>query len=221
MLKDEARWISDFIKTCDTASLFPMLNIGSSTENFRRNKQPWIDDLIFAPLRDKNFKVFHLDIKRDVGVDIVGDINDNTVYEELIKINFKSLLCCNVLEHILQRDNFCKRMEALIKNGSYIILTCPYKYPYHPDPIDTCYRPSPEQLAYQFRYCVPVSSEILDCGTYFDRLIEEPLLIFKIFLRLIFGFPKPKQWFELMRFQLWMFRRFRVSCIVLKKNVPT
>lgn len=80
MLFDEARWFGQRIAEMEPGDIFPMLNVGSSTEEFRTKKQPWIDQFIFKPIREKGYKVVHTDIKKDVGVDLVGDLTDPPLF---------------------------------------------------------------------------------------------------------------------------------------------
>ena len=59
MLIEEAKWFGLKIESLDDSIVFPMLNVGSSTDRFRKIKQPWIDEYIFKPIREKNnlFKI--------------------------------------------------------------------------------------------------------------------------------------------------------------------
>jgi len=52
----------------------PLLNLGSSTRQFREVIKPHIEMELFAPLREAGVKVIHSDSKKDEGVDIAGDI---------------------------------------------------------------------------------------------------------------------------------------------------
>ncbi|MDI6779690.1 MAG: hypothetical protein QME25_05800 [Bacteroidota bacterium] len=114
MLIAEAKWLGQNIFSTEPDKIFPMLNIGSSTEEFRKIDQPWIDEHITAPAKKNNFKIINADIKKEEGVDIV-------------------------LEHMTNREQFCDSILSATPPGGYIFVSCPYKYPYHPDPIDTKY----------------------------------------------------------------------------------
>ena len=72
----EAQWLGDRLAEIADGELFPLLNVGSSTGEFRTTVQPHIDAKVFAPLRARGGKVLHLDIKAAEGVDIVGDLLD-------------------------------------------------------------------------------------------------------------------------------------------------
>ena len=91
MLLQEAMWIGKNIYSLENKDVFPLLNFGSSTELFRK-EQPYINEFIFKPAKHLRQNVVHLDIKNGEGVDIVGDIFDNYVYNQLLKRNIKKIL---------------------------------------------------------------------------------------------------------------------------------
>ena len=72
MLWREAKWFANEMQKRTDAELYPMLNIGSHTEEFRKREQPWIDRYLFAPARDKGLSVVHSDLQSLPGVDLVG-----------------------------------------------------------------------------------------------------------------------------------------------------
>src|SRR5262249_13977403 len=47
----ESEWLGRRLASRPSHELFPMLNVGSSTEECRTIMQPWIDQNIFAPIR--------------------------------------------------------------------------------------------------------------------------------------------------------------------------
>ena len=98
MLSEESIWIRNIIKENFSDDDFPLLNIGSSTEEFRKKTQPDIYSNVFAPLIKAKKKVFHTDIKDEIGVDLVGDLN-----EELFRNHLKSLSKPTLLR-LLQRS---------------------------------------------------------------------------------------------------------------------
>jgi hypothetical protein len=195
-----------------------MLNVGSSTKEFRTVTQPWIDSYLFAPARKNGLTVVHTDIKATNGVDIVGDLTDHQFRAKLSEKNFRSALCANLFEHVTNRTELSRAIESVVTPGGLIIVTCPYKYPYHPDPIDTGYRPTPDELAQLFPSTRVVRAEIVDCGTHIERLLKNPRLLFRTLLRLCMPFYKPAMWWETLRLQAWLFRRLLVTCVVLEKS---
>ena len=61
----------------------PLLNLGSSTREFREQAKPHIERELFAPLRAAGVSTFHSDLKQEDGVDLAGDIMDPAVRAEL------------------------------------------------------------------------------------------------------------------------------------------
>ena len=100
MLEIEARWGGDVFKGFNLSQISPMLNIGSATLEFRQQIQPWIDELIFAPLRERGVEVHHLDMQEGDGIDLRGDLNDKDFLLRLSENRYRSILCCNLLEHV-------------------------------------------------------------------------------------------------------------------------
>ena len=119
MLREEANWLANVIYSLEPDRVFPMLNIGSSTQYFREKEQPWIDENLFFPARAMGYSVIHLDMKNDVGVDIVGDLCDPIFLEKLSQMNIKSVLCSNLLEHVLNREEICKNISSIIHSEGF------------------------------------------------------------------------------------------------------
>lgn len=217
MLITEAKWLGDKIYRLDTKKVFPLLNVGSSTGHFRKDVQPWIEQYIFAPARKNNEKVFHLDLKREAGVDLVGDLENPKFVKKLIRQKYKAVLCSNLFEHLKKRKRLAKTIFSILVKGGYLFVSCPYKYPYHPDPIDTFYRPNPSQLAKLFPKAVVIDKSIIVCGNYLSYISRSPKILVKSFLRLLLPFYKPKEWLTLCRHLPWLFKRFEASAVVLRK----
>lgn len=219
MLIEEAKWFNQEIQSMDDSIVFPMLNVGSSTDKFRKNKQPWIDEYIFNPARKKNQLIQHLDVKQAPGVDIVGNLIDPNFLRRLSKMKFKSVFCTNLLEHVVNKEEIGRILVSIIPAGGYLFVSCPFKYPRHPDPIDTMFRPGIQELASLFPYTDVVSGEIVATRvTYSKYITRSPLVLTKTIIRIFLPFYKPKSWFIAVNKLRWLFRRFQVTCIVLRKN---
>ena len=125
----------------DLRGISPLLNLGSSTRHFRETTQPHIERELFGPLREAGVKVVHCDLKKDVGVDVAGDILESEVMRRLKTRGFKCILLSNLLEHVRDRAAVALACEEIVGPGGFILATVPSSYPYHADPIDTYYRP--------------------------------------------------------------------------------
>ncbi len=170
MLRREARWLGETMATLPAERLFPLLNVGSSTAQVRERDQPWIDGEIFAPMRRRGGRVIHLDMKPDAGVDLVGDLDDPVFFDSLRALGVRSVLCSNVLEHVRDPGALARRLVALTPAGGYLVVSVPRGFPYHPDPIDTRFRPDVAALAALFPSTRRVVGEEVECGTVFGLL---------------------------------------------------
>jgi len=218
MLKDEAHWIGRMLDQLDAEKVSPLLSVGSATAAFRGKDQPWIDDEIFAPLQKRGVVVHHLDIQEGEGIDLRGDLTDDLFMAELGRWEYMGLMCCNLLEHVPNPATICATLERLVPVGGYLIVTVPNKFPYHPGPIDTMFRPDAAGLAALFPHCCRVKGEVLDCGTGWDYVERDPrVLIVKVKHRLSVlrehGGVKGST-----SFLPWLFRHFRQTCALLQKQ---
>jgi hypothetical protein len=222
VLRAEAVWLRRQLADIPDTDLFPVLNIGSHTEAFRTRDQPWIEGEVFAPLKRRDDRIIHTDLRSAPGVDIVGDLTDAGFVAELRGLAPKTLLCCNVLEHIADRDPLCAAMGNLVPPGGYLAVTVPRAFPYHPDPIDTRYRPAPEEVASAFPDTVPVRMAVVDCGSVATlvrhKLTAAPLALTRTALdrrRYSAGdvevTERGESWLP------WARRTFRVTCVLLRK----
>jgi SAM-dependent methyltransferase len=175
MFREEASWLESLFATVPLGSDARILDIGSSTEYFRRVDQPYIDYHVFRPLRARGVQEVHVDVKEAEGVDLVCDLTRPELGGELDELpRGEIVLCSNMLEHVTDRELVVSRLRELTAPGGLLVVTVPHVYPYHPDPIDTMYRPTDTEL----RELVAedgfetVSSEIVEVEN--PRRPEEP-----------------------------------------------
>jgi SAM-dependent methyltransferase len=142
MFVDESFWIRDALASLALPAGTKVLDVGSSTLAFRTEVQPHIDRNVFAPLRQRGIEIFHLDARPEPGVDIVADV---TRLDSLDR-SFDIVLCANLLEHVTDRSETVRHMRGAVSPGGLLLLTVPRRYPIHPDPIDTGYRPTADEL---------------------------------------------------------------------------
>ena len=151
VLRPEAAWLQDELSRYNLGRSSRVLNVGSSTAYFRTVEQPWIDECVFAPLRDRGVEIVHLDLKPAAGVDVVGDLTDPGFRAIALSGHWDVVLCSNLLEHVPERTGLCRALEEFAASiNARLLVTCPHDFPYHPDPIDTMYRPDVDELAAAF-----------------------------------------------------------------------
>jgi SAM-dependent methyltransferase len=119
-----------------------VLDIGSSTFEFRTVTQPHIDGNVFEPLRRRGISPIHLDARAEPGVDIVADVTSLKGVDR----SFDVVLCTNLLEHVTDRDATLHHVKRVVAPSGLLVLTVPRRYRLHPDPIDTGFRPSANAL---------------------------------------------------------------------------
>jgi len=223
MLIEEAKWLGEQI--CSLGDeYFPMINIGSSTEFFRTQIQPHIDELIFKPLQEQGKKVFHADIKDEEGIDLIGDLTDEQYIRQLKCMGIKGVLCSNVLEHIENPQDICAYLEEIVPSGGIITVTVPYRYPYHKDPIDTKFRPSIERLYELFPNSVPIRGEIVTSSGTQAKLLWTKLRkgkfldVFNTVKRWILPLRGMDEWRKARNDIPHFFKSYQISCVVLQKK---
>jgi hypothetical protein len=223
MLVREAKWFKQRIAEIGDDALFPMLNIGSHTEEFRAREQPWIDRHIFAPARARGAKIVHLDIREAPGVDLVGDLTDPAFLEKVSAMRFCSAFCSNLLEHVPNREAICRAAVDAVPAGGFIIVSVPNNFPYHPDPIDTLFRPSVAELAALFPNTEMIRGELVPCGTLTGYLgakfASNPLALMRNVLKRKAQMVKAtdsglsaRSWVP------WLWHTFYQTCLVLRKQ---
>lgn len=146
MRPNEVRIIGALLQQQNAGAISPCLNLGSSIGRFRTEEQPHIDQFIFAPLRDSGIQVIDADIKEAEGVDLVGDIYDPATIDAIHELSPASVLCCNMFEHVMNRQALASCISLMLQPGGLLIVTVPFSYPIHYDPIDTNFRPSPSEI---------------------------------------------------------------------------
>ncbi len=214
MLLEEARWFGQMISETKADDVSPMLNIGSGTGELREERQPWVENEVFKVAADKGVKVLHTDLQNAPGVDLVGDLSDTEFRKKLQAMKFKSVFCSNLMEHITNREEVAELILSIIPVGAYLFLSCPYKYPYHPTPIDTGYRPTVEELAQLFPGTTIIKGELVTGGNYLQLITNNPLQILRIFM----PFYRPKRWLGVISKLAYLFRNYQASCVLLRKD---
>jgi hypothetical protein len=218
MHRAEARWLAGRLARLGVDELSPLLNVGSSNEHFRTARQPWINEVVFAPLLARGITVTHLDMKADAGVDIVGDLMNGATLGMLRPRGFRALVCSNVLEHVTDRAALCAHLDALLPAGGYLFVTVPRQFPYHADPIDTGFRPSTAELVALFPNLDVVAAEEVDCGSMMDSFTRGAMELAMRLAWLFVPFLRWRGWVGNVH-RLASFRsRYRATCAVLRRR---
>lgn len=213
MLIEEARWFQERLATMLSTGIFPMCDVGSGSRAVRE-RQPWIEELVFSPLQRE--QVTHLDIEPGEGVDLVGDVTDRRTINQLSG-RFRSVFCSNLLEHVRNREAVARGLADIVPPGGYIFSSCPLAFPYHPGPIDTMFRPTPAQLAALFPATVMLEFDVVVGGTHWDYMSRSPGTLGRSLARLVLPWPNPNGWIAAASALPWLFKHYAASCVVLRK----
>ena len=218
MLEVEARRLCRILLGQEQIS--PLLNVGSSTRHFREIVQPHIARELFEPLQRSGVEVLRIDLKDSDGVDLAADIVDPRVRRTLASKGFRCLLVANLLEHVRDRDPVAAACEEIVGPGGLILATVPSSYPYHADPIDTLYRPSPTELGALFsRSRVLLAEELIGptfAGTLRARGSSTAKELARTLLGALLFVVRPKSAAARLHRWLWYARPFRVSIALVE-----
>ncbi|HZT88716.1 MAG TPA: methyltransferase domain-containing protein [Stellaceae bacterium] len=219
MFEAEARWLRRALEAFPDERLSPLLNLGSSDRAFREVAQPWIERELLRPLRARGIGICHVDRRTAPGVDIQADLTDPADAARLRRLGARALLCCNLLEHVTAPDRLAAHALDLLDPGGLVFVTVPYSYPHHRDPIDTMYRPTPDELAALFPGARLRQAEILGAGlSYRDEILRRPWLLLRHLARLPVPFLSLDQWRRSMAKLYWLAAEYRITCAVFEKE---
>lgn len=151
-----------------------VVNLGSGNIKHLELTKPWVNHNIFSMLKDKKAKIIHVDSSKHPGVDIIRDLRLPNALDFTHALKKPTLfILANVLEHIpsKSRQTLLNNIYAHMKINDGLLITVPYDYPYHADPIDSMYRPNPEEL----KKLIPIiwhDGLVITAGSYRDEFLN-------------------------------------------------
>ena len=192
-----------------------VINLGSGNIKDLKKTKPWVHRNVFDYLSNSGSKILHVDIKDIPGIDVVQDLSLPNSLDFCNKLSGSKLfILANVLEHIPKKSHSDLLYKIFVKMASKdgLIISAPYKYPYHKDPIDNLYRPEPNQL----KSLLPLNwmaAEVVIAGSYQEQFSKLKLTKkFKKLLRPLWIFQKPSKYLENHRL-IYLFRKFKISIV--------
>jgi SAM-dependent methyltransferase len=213
MLKHEAAWLGERLRAWPVDKGV-VLNIGSSSAQFRAQVQPWIEQRVFGPARLHGLRIVHQDLYAAEGVDVAGDLLSSECQARLRALNVFGVICSNVLEHVPDRPAFAAAIAGVLPAGGRALITVPNRFPYHPDPIDTGYRPTPAELKSLFPELTSIHERLLRCGRLWELVLANPSRLLR---------PKPGDSAagpaerRVMDWLPYVARSFRMACVELAR----
>lgn len=222
MFAAEAEWIAACLAELPAEALSPMLNVGSSTAEFRQLTQPWIQTRLLDPVLRRRIEIVHLDFRAGSGIDLCADLLHDGDFAKLGERVYGSLLCCNILEHVLDPAKFARRCVSLVRPGGAIAVTVPRSYPRHGDPIDTMFRPTTAEVADLFPGTEVLADADIDAGeSYLDEVRRRPAILLRHLARLPVPFLGWEKWRASMTKPYWLFHNYRVTAVLLRRRPVT
>lgn len=192
------------------------INLGCGDIESLRKKKPWIDEQIFDRLRNAGLRVINVDQSKHAGVDVVCDLESADAFEFIFKLPAPRLLIlANVVEHLPEssRDQILRRLCSSMRAEDALLITAPFDYPYHPDPIDTMFRPSPPELA----KTIPlkwIEQTIVSAGSYKQEFLSmSPLKQLRKLIRPFWPLQSSGSWRRSLRI-LWLFKSYRITVML-------
>ena len=192
-----------------------VINLGSGNVEQLKKTKPWVSKYVFDTFKRQKAKILHVDAEDFPGVDIVQDLSQPNALSFCDKLKGSKLfLLANVLEHIPKKAHaeFLKKIYSKMKSKDGLIITVPYDYPYHADPIDTIYRPSSRDLQ-KLMPLTWLEGEIVNAGSYLKEFSKMGTLkkIRKL-LKPFWIFQKPSKWLENHRL-FYLFKKYKITIV--------
>lgn len=148
MFVEEAAWIARTLAALPLPDGATVLDVGSSTLDYRTSDQPHIERDVVAPLVARGATWRTLDAKDGPGVDLVLDlIADQVALDAVVGRTFPLVLCANLLLHVTDPAAAARALRRLTAPGGHLVVTAPESYRRTNDPLDNGWRPSPSELA--------------------------------------------------------------------------
>jgi SAM-dependent methyltransferase len=204
MFREESIWIKRALQRIPCPE--SVLDIGSSTPEFRTIIQPYIDANVFRPLREKGVEIRYLELTDSKRGDFVADISSR---DFSLKPDYDLVLCTNLLEHVKDLETAVANISSVVREKGYLLVTAPCVFPYHPDPIDNLHRFTPQNLLDLFGGYKRITSELVFMNFY-DSLKVDAYSIMENFL----GGNISYFCYDLKES---VFRRKSVSCVLLSR----
>lgn len=221
MRPEEAKCVASLVGSLGLPAGATCLNVGSSTRRFREVEQPHIQAALVGPLEAQGIRFVHCDLKPADGVDLVGNVLDPDFQRRLADRQPDLLLCCNLLEHLTDPQAFADACAGLVRAGGYLVVTVPFSYPYHADPIDTLLRLDPAGIAGFFPGWTLVRGEVVSSQTFLQETLAEPNGWWRLathVAKVLLPFYRPAQWRGKASRLRWLFRPYTVSVALLRKS---
>lgn len=199
------------------------LNLGSGDVVQLLDKKPWIKDHLFSKLEKAGCNVIHSDIRQTPGVDEPVDLTnrDATLAFGSRYPGRRVVFLCNVLEHIPKKlvNSLLDGVSTLVSRDDHLIVSVPKRYPFHPDPIDTLFRPDPSSIKALFPALDAVCEGVIQSGNYWQELkVMPPLKRLRRLLRPLFPVSSLGRYLSDVHRLSFLWRPYEISYVVFRRT---
>ena len=197
------------------------INLGSGDIFHQRLTKPWMARFIFDPLQSRGVKIIHTDLVMRDGVDLQIDLSSAEDLSKLQKIGkSKIFLLCNVLEHVPTefRTTMINSIVSIMNRLDHLIITVPYSYPYHADPIDTGYRPSADELSSTVGLKVTYARTIPAGNFQEELLMMTPAKRLRKILKPLYPFQKLNKYRENLSRLQFLFKNYEITIVAAQRR---
>ena len=221
MFDVEAKAISELLESCGSELRNnTVLDVGSSTGKYRE-KKPHLAQLHEVIVASGGAYV-GLDLKDAEGVDLVGDITSTATLAAIKKMAPKVILLNNILEHLKDPWVVLRDVWEVVPRGGILIVSVPLSFPYHPDPIDTMFRPRTAELINVLESATLIEEAVLEDQALWSKWGRQGAgyLVYRLarsLTKLVLKSPLDRRYFFYSDFR-WLFRRLSVSLLAAEKS---
>lgn len=223
MRQIESKVVGELLRSID-AKEFPehCINIGAGDVLNMKKRKPWVEENVFHTLSERRCGLIHTDLFNFEGIDETLDLNqtDCLDFTETM-LGTRLFLCANVLEHLTAKTRVTavKAIATVLRPGDFLLVTVPQSYPYHPDPIDTMFRPSPEDLSALFDLHW-LKTQTIEAGSFSDDLKGmSPFKRARKFIKPFWVFQSPRNYISNIHRLTFLTRPYRISLVFGRKVV--
>jgi SAM-dependent methyltransferase len=124
-----------------------VVDVGSSTLDYRTVKQPHVETNVMAPLRARGAHIVHVDAKSEAGVDVVADVTAPDFDAATLGDPFDLVIVSGLLSVVTNVDRVIRVAAELVAPGGWLVAATPTAYRRTLDPIDNGWRPGAAELA--------------------------------------------------------------------------
>ena len=217
----ESKAVGELLRSIEIRE-FPehCINIGAGDILNMKKRKPWVEENVFHILAERRCSLIHTDLFNFEGIDKTLDLSQTDCLDFTGTIlGTRLFLCANVLEHLTPKTRVTavKAIATVLKPGDFLLVTVPQRYPYHPDPIDTMFRPSPDELSALFDIHW-LKTQTVEAGSFSEDLKGMPLLkrIRKL-IKPFWVFQSPRHYISNIHRLTFLTRPYRISLVFGRK----